>query len=88
MMYGDDGNLLSKGASRVKLDLTSGSAVRILAGPLSGTVAHVEGRDEEGHYQLRLPGTMPAGDLLLLGLWWVEAAVLGTTPSIPVSSVV
>lgn len=76
--YAPDGSLLAVGEKRETLDLSHGATVKITAGPKKHTLATVDGRDEEGHYRLRL-GPSEYEQVLLLGAWWIEAAVSGST---------
>mmetsp|Transcript_4638 Transcript_4638/g.6610 ORF Transcript_4638/g.6610 Transcript_4638/m.6610 type:complete len:440 (+) Transcript_4638:70-1389(+) len=84
-VYGHHGCLLPAGEDRKTLDLSQGASVKITAGPRRNTLATVDGKDEEGHYLLRV-GSPEAEESLLLGSWWIEAAVLGTTSYFPVTS--
>jgi len=81
--YGSDGRLKLVDEDREMLDLSLGAKVTITAGPNLGAVATSEGQNDEGHYRLRL-GSSGSTRVALLGSWWVEAAVLGRVPSIPV----
>lgn len=84
--YGHDGFLLAPGCARNTLDLSRGALVRVTAGPHRNMRATVDGKDKEGHYRLRLHSSQRE-EMVLLGSWWVEAAVLGTTSYIPVTSI-
>lgn len=83
--YGDDGRLLVQGEARAVLDLSPGAKVIITHGPDAGIPLTVEGRNEGGHYRLRSDAAN-GSKLYLLGAWWVDAAVVGSTPHIPISS--
>lgn len=70
------------------LDLREGQKVIATAGQNKGCVGTVTGKHSEGHYKITFMvmvlGRMKAPVHQVLGLWWIEAAVKGTTPTIPV----
>jgi hypothetical protein len=71
------------------LDLRMGARVRLVAGPYAGDEGEVLGKNREGHYRIQIMHKIgPAGTKrpfeLILGKWWIESAVQGTVPSIPV----
>ena len=80
------------------LDLSEGAALTITAGPSAGCPAVVTGRNIEGHWRVQLQHhshKQPAGkkvppvmrlfaETRLLGTWWVEAALRGELPQLPV----
>merc|ERR1712232_32242 len=84
--YDANGRLHGAGEARSMLDLSPGAELTIATGPDVGQIAISDGRNEEGHYALRV-GSECHRKTMLLGAWWVEAAVVGSVPSIPVVSI-
>jgi hypothetical protein len=76
------------------LDLREGARVRLTAGPYAGDEGEVIGNNLEGHYRIVFNHKLnPAKELRrpferVLGNWWVEAAVSGSVPQIPVVNIV
>jgi hypothetical protein len=71
------------------LDLRVGSRVRLVSGPHQGDEGEVLGKNREGHYRIQFMHRIgKAGNRkpfeTVMGSWWVEAAVRGTVPTIPV----
>merc|ERR1712232_382243 len=84
--YDVNGRLHGAGEARNMFDLSPGAELTVAAGPDAGQVAISDGRNEEGHYALRV-GSGSYRKTVLLGAWWVEAAVVGSVPSMPVVSI-
>merc|ERR1712025_767239 len=84
--YDEAGCLVGGGAPRRLLDLSIGAQLVVTAGPDAGKDASVTGKDEDGHWILRIgaPGGTGWRREARLGNWWIPAAVCGEVPSIPV----
>jgi NAD-dependent SIR2 family protein deacetylase len=71
------------------LDLREGQKVVITEGPYKGAEGKVMGKNREGHYKITcmvtVKGRFKAPWPMVLGSWWVEAAVKGSIPLIPVA---
>jgi hypothetical protein len=86
--YTAAGRLAPGSGVEVTLDLRPGARVKIVDQPewdreRCGNVATVVGRDANGHFQIKMAsggGRMHR----VLGSWWVQAALEGAVPSIPV----
>ena len=92
--YDADGQRIRKGEgaeSMRTLDLREGARVRITGGPYAGSEGEMLTRNNQGHYQARFMVTVmnrfKAPWPLKLGSWWVQAAVDGTVPCIPVVTI-
>lgn len=79
--------------SRTVLDLSVGSRVKMVSGPYKGDKGVVTGLTSPGHYKIEFTHTLdyrkcetvqPYRMAHILGSWYVEAAVKGTLPAIPV----
>jgi len=90
--YGSDGRKLGESVSIKKdsmmiLDLREDAQVTVSVGPFAGLEGHVFGKQREGHYRIRLmhplKGSFLAPKVHILGLWWVQAALDGTVPLLP-----
>lgn len=72
------------------LTLTDYSKVRITSGRFEGNVGEVQGKNREGHYQIRVTtkvkGDFKAPVMMYLGSWWVEAACKGAVALMPIVS--
>ena len=86
--YTSTGQLQRELGPRMTLDLRVGSLVRIVSQPdwdreRCGNVGTVSGCDQHGHYVIKLP---QGGDRATrtLGSWWVDAALAGQVPCLPV----
>jgi NAD-dependent SIR2 family protein deacetylase len=84
--YDTQGSLV-RGGLTTKLDLREGATMRITAGPYKGAEGLVLERNREGHYKIRcmvtVMGKFKTPWPLLLGSWWVQVAVEGKIPSLP-----
>jgi len=84
----DSGELSQDKWCTVKL--TKGSRIRVTKGNFSGCKGIVDGKNEQGHYKLRV--FVPVKDMddveityeWLLGSWWFDEAKGGLVPYIPV----
>jgi NAD-dependent SIR2 family protein deacetylase len=94
--YDQQGNLLSDPdqyeTESTVLNLSLGSEVMMVSGPYQGDRGRVIMKTPTGHYKIEFTHTLDyrknetiAPYLMdhILGSWWVEAAVLGTLPQIP-----
>jgi hypothetical protein len=68
-------------AGRTTLDLRAGSRVRLTSGPHASDEGEVLGRNKEGHYRIQFMHRVdltriPRPFETVLGLWWVQAAVI------------
>jgi len=76
------------------LNLEPGSRLKITGGPYVGDSGDVLGCTAEGHYRVRFSHTIAdrtgkriaKQSIRMLGLWWVEAAIKGDVPKIPIVS--
>jgi hypothetical protein len=71
------------------LDLRVGSKVKLVSGPHKDDEGEVLGKNREGHYRIQFMHRIgKAGNRrpfeTVMGSWWVEMAVSGTVPMIPV----
>lgn len=71
------------------LDLRDGAELVIPSGTHAGAVGEVDGLDREGNIRCRFKLKAKVGKLRapvahLLGRWWLQAAVDGTVPTLPV----
>jgi NAD-dependent SIR2 family protein deacetylase len=89
--YGPDGKRLDSPASvetAMRLDLREDAEVKISIGMFLGHEGVITGKSRENHYRLRimhpLKGTFKAPKVHTLGLWWIDAALKGTVPQIPI----
>lgn len=89
-VYDENGKLMTDGRTRT-LDLSEGAKIRIMGGKFMGCEGEVHAINPQGQYRLhalvRVKKDFHAYTALLLGSWWVEVAVKGTLPTIPVVSV-
>lgn len=78
---------------RTILDLRVGSRVKMVSGPYAGDRGVVTGLTATGHYKLEFTHTLdyrqcetvaPYRMAHIMGCWYVEAAVKGTLPTIPI----
>jgi len=86
--YDAAGQRCSDGAMMM-LDLTDDAEVAIPSGVHAGATGVVDGFDREGNVRCRFTLKAPKGKLrapvqMLLGRWWIQAAVDGTVPLLPV----
>lgn len=86
--YDAAGQRCADGATQM-LDLTDDAERAIPRGPHAGATGVVDGFDREGNVRCRLMLKAPKGKLrapvqMLLGRWWIQAAVDGTVPLVPV----
>jgi NAD-dependent SIR2 family protein deacetylase len=82
--YDKDGNLV-EGAT-TKLDLREGATLRITEGPYKGAEGEVLEPNREGPYKIRCMVTVGKFKTpwpLLLGSWWVQAAINGRMKTLP-----
>lgn len=84
-------------ANCTTLNLKVGSVVKLTNGPYKGDEGYVLGKNFEGHYRIQFmhvldrlsdPFAQPRPFETILGCWWVEVAVNGKLPSIPVVNVI
>ena len=71
------------------LDLRIGSRVKLVSGPHEGDEGEVIGKNRDGHYRIQFMHRIGKAGVrkpfeTVMGSWWVEAAVRGTVPMIPV----
>jgi hypothetical protein len=76
-------------SSTTTLDLRIGSRVKLVSGPHEGDEGEVIGKNREGHYRIQFMHRIGKAGVrkpfeTVMGSWWVEAAVRGTVPTIPV----
>jgi len=88
--YNAAGHRCADGATTT-LDLTDDAEVAIPSGMHAGATGVVDGFDREGNLRCRFMLKAPKGKLrapvqMLLGRWWIQAAVDGTVPLLPVVS--
>lgn len=74
------------------LDLRTDSKYRITQGPYKDDEGVVTGKNIQGHYRLTTKHKVGSNGLLrpwqsTLGAWWIEAAVNGTVPVLPICTV-
>merc|ERR1712070_374249 len=74
---------------RSRLDLREDAELVIPTGMYAGACGEVEGFDREGNVKCRFKLKAPKGKLrapmtLVLGRWWIQAAVDGAVPLLPV----
>jgi hypothetical protein len=93
--YNRKGYLCADDESGVCLDLSPNNIVRMVSGPYKGDKGRVVGKLSEGHYKLEFEHTLdyrrgetvdPYKRVCILGSWYVEAAIRGSLPEIPVVS--
>lgn len=86
--YDSEGKLSQDGTTTT-LDLREGQKVICTAGQNKGCIGTVDGKHYEGHYKITfmvtVMGRMKAPVPQMLGLWWLEAAVKGIVPTIPIA---
>lgn len=88
----DSNGKITKDSSKMQVwDLRKGAEVRITEGPGIGYVGVVTGKRVDGHYRVTLPlqrqGHKDQGkvwSVYVLGSWWLETAVNGRFPLLPV----
>ena len=84
---------ISVGQTKTTLDLREGSMVRLTVGPHAGDLGEVQGRDRHGHFVITFQHKLKKTSKLTrpfqrkLGAWWVEAALVGRVPSMPIVTV-
>jgi hypothetical protein len=94
--YDSQGTLISDPLQREEsntiLDLSVGREVVMVSGPYAGDQGRVTKRTPGGHFKITFIHTLdyrknviigPYEMEHVLGAWWIEAAVLGTLPQIP-----
>lgn len=89
--YDEEGNKLEHPAQegkRMILDLREDAKVKLTRGMYGGHKGEATNRHREGHYRVRifhpLKGTFMAPKIHTLGVWWIEAAIKGEVPYVPV----
>jgi len=92
--YGVDGQRRSdveraKAPACLRWDLRDEAALVIAGGPHAGAVGVADGLDREGNVRCRFTlkpkvGKLRAPVAMLLGRWWIQAAVEGSVPALPV----
>lgn len=75
--------------TRSRLDLREDAELVIPTGMYAGALGEVDGYDREGNIKCRFKLKAPKGKLrapmtLVLGRWWIQAAVEGAVPLLPV----
>lgn len=86
--YDERGNRCDDSATY--LDLRDGSKVRLTSGPYQGDEGVVLGKNREGHLRIQfrhLVGKTPRPFESVLGSWWVQAAVQGDVPLLPLVNI-
>merc|ERR1711988_710147 len=87
--YNEDGQLLEDGTVR-EWDLRPRSRHVITIGPLKGRSTIILGKTEDGHYRVGIKDPrMVQGDyhdVSIMGNWWVDAAVSGSVPYLPIAA--
>jgi len=79
-----------KSSKHTTLDLRPGARLRIVSGPYVGSEGEVQGTNRQGHYKITFRVQLKkflAPFPMVLGSWWVEAAVKGQVPALPVVTV-
>jgi hypothetical protein len=94
--YDQTGHVLGEGEGEEEdrfslLDLQAGARIRLVSGPYAGDEGEVLGRNREGHYRLQFMHRVGAAGTKrpferVMGKWWVEAAVAGSVPAIPITN--
>ena len=98
IQYDESGRRMVAGAAAKQtktmlLDLSEGSTVRLTVGPHAGDEGTVLNKNAEGHWRIQFQHRLKKSSKLkfpfmrVLGSWWVEAAIAGTVPMIPVTTV-
>ena len=70
--------------------LREGALIRVTDGRFKGDEGHVAGKNREGHYRLVLQHSekkLKVAWPVLLGAWFVQAALQGSIPVLPVVNV-
>lgn len=87
--YDKDGKLQKKGKGTL-WNLSKDAKVMLTAGPGTGYKGVILGKNAAGHYRVRLPITREGhlmqgkgNQISLLGSWFVQSAVNGTIPMLP-----
>jgi NAD-dependent deacetylase len=85
--YDNNGRLVGgHGAAKRVLDMREGSQLIVTIGADQGQKATVLGKHPEGHYKISVRRSEDKGgvdSIRYLGLWWVDAAISGEVPRIP-----
>lgn len=82
-----DSNGLLNTSSCSTLDVREGSTVRLTGGPYEGDEGTVLGKNREGHLRIQfrhLVGKTRRPFESVLGSWWLQSAVLGDVPLLPI----
>jgi len=87
--YHEDTGMFAEGR-RTTLNLTVGSRIKVTKGNYAGCVGVVDGKNPQGHYKLKIQ--VPIKEIEgveitydhLLGSWWIDEAMRGLIPVIPV----
>jgi NAD-dependent SIR2 family protein deacetylase len=91
--YNNKGFLCAEDEPGSCLDLSPNRFVKMVSGPYKGDRGRVIGKMAEGHYKLEFVHTLdyrrgeivePYKRVCVLGRWYVEAAIKGSLPEIPV----
>mmetsp|Transcript_32200 Transcript_32200/g.62982 ORF Transcript_32200/g.62982 Transcript_32200/m.62982 type:complete len:589 (+) Transcript_32200:70-1836(+) len=93
--YDDKGHLLpasdrDKEHKFLSLDLSEDSYVVLVSGPHQGDFGEVTGKNSEGHFKIRFHHSIKSGSqfkapfVRILGLWWLDAAIKGDIPYLPI----
>lgn len=76
------------------LDLSTGSKLRVQVGQSEGTIATVIGKNSQGNYRVKMAPPQwsvkkkrTGTRVYAFGAWWVEAAIKGTIPFLPLVNV-
>ena len=88
--YNQDGMKEKKGGKGTLWNLGNNSKVMLTDGPGKGYKGIIVGKNPAGHYRVRLPITREGhimqgkgNQMYLLGSWFVQSAVNGTIPKLP-----
>lgn len=88
------GKLARGGAAPMRWNLTDGARVRLTAGPYTGDEGEVIGRMGDGHWRIQFQHCVnpkrskrKVPFVRVLGSWWVESAVRGSVPVLPVVNI-
>jgi len=85
---------LSTDESRSWLNLAEGATVKLVSGPYKGDTGTVVERSSNGDYKIQFEHILSKKTgvrkpfMRTLGWWWIDAAVTGSVPTIPVVNVI
>lgn len=87
--YCGEGRLLEKPEQMMEWDLRTGARHVITIGQFKGRATIILGKTEDGHYRVGVKDPrMVQGDyhdVRIMGSWWIDAAVSGSVPLLPIA---